>query len=162
MHDSSQCSVCRGLPVGGSLTDDEFFAFVARCREELAAKQSRFQERIAGAARWTYEMADRSLTIGDVRFGMTPVATFHAERNEWLWAWANDRFPHAAREASLLIQSLRDVTGFQVFVMPGIDASTRDAEDLAALAVHQLDAVGLFRCPTDDLVLYLAVHDEPI
>src|SRR5262249_18378839 len=76
MHDSSTCPICRGLPVGGSMSDDDFFAFLAACRDELAAKQAGFQQRIAGAPRWQYELADGSLTIGGTRFGMTPIGSF--------------------------------------------------------------------------------------
>ena len=159
MHDSSTCPVCRGLPVAGSMSDDEFFAFVAVCRDELAVKQSGFQQRIAGASRWQYEMADGSLTIGDKRFSMTPIGSFSPEYQTWLWAWANEDFPDAARVPARQIQELHGITGFKVFLEPGIGASSADAEDLAALAVHQLDAIGLFRCPSDGPMLYLAVHE---
>jgi hypothetical protein len=168
MHDSSTCPICRGLPVGGSMSDDEFFAFLAACREELAAKQARFQQRIAGAARWSYEMADCSLTIGYERFPMTPVGTHSPEYQTWLWAWANEDFPLVAREASRQLKSLHTLTGFRVFIDPGIEASSADAQDFAALAVHQLGAIGFFRSPSDGPTLYFAVHerasnsDEPV
>src|SRR5436853_525571 len=100
MHDAPTCPICRGLPVGGSMSDDEFFAFLAACREEVADKQARFQRRIAGAPRWSYELAAGSLTIGDTRFGMTPIGTFSPAHQSWLWAWANEDFPEAARGAS--------------------------------------------------------------
>ena len=49
MHDSSTCPICRGLPAGGAASsDEEFFAFLAACRDELAEKQDRFQQRFAG------------------------------------------------------------------------------------------------------------------
>ena len=160
MHDSSTCPVCRGLPVGGSMSDDEFFAFLAACRDELAAKQAGFQQRIAGASRWQYEMADGSLTVGDTRFGMTPIGSFSPQYQSWLWAWANEDFPEAARAASRRIQGLHAVTGFRVFLDPGIGASPEDAQDFTALAVHQLGAIGFFRCPSDGPVLYLAVHES--
>jgi hypothetical protein len=159
MHDSSTCPICRGLPAGGSMSDDEFFTFVATCRHELAAKQAGFQQRIAGGSRWNYEMAEGSLSIGDTRFGMTPIGTFSPEYQSWLWAWANEDFPAEARAASRRIQELHAVTGFRVFLDRGIGASPADAEDLVALAVHQLGALGLFRCPSDGSVLYLAVHE---
>jgi hypothetical protein len=159
MHDSSTCPICRGLPVDGSMSDEEFFAFLAACRDELADKQARFLSRIAGASRWQYEMADGSLTIGDTRFGMTPIGTFSPEHQSWLWAWANEDFPEAARAASRRIQGLHAVTGFRVFLDPGIGASAADAQDFVAVAVHQLGAIGFFRCPSDGPVLYLAVHE---
>jgi hypothetical protein len=160
MHDSSTCPICKGRPRDGAMSDDEFFDFLAACRDELADKQARFQERIAGAARWFYDMADCSLTIGTERFLMTPVGTHSPEYQSWLWAWANEDFPPVAREASRRLQSLHTITGFGVFLDPGIAASSGDAQDFAALAVHQLGAIGFFRSPSDGPTLYLAVHER--
>jgi hypothetical protein len=162
MHDASTCPVCRGLPVGGSMTDDEFFAFLARCREELASRQAAFLNRIHGATRWTYEMADGSLTIGETRFDMTVVGSYSREYGTWLWAWANDDLPEAARAASRRLQALRDTTGFRVFTDPGIEGTEADARDFTALAVHELGAIGCFRCDEGRRVLYLAVHEPPV
>jgi hypothetical protein len=156
MHDSMTCPICCGLPVGGSLSDEDFFA---TCRDELAEKQALFQERIRGAARWSYEMADCSLAVGSERFPMTPVGTHSSEYQSWLWAWANEDLPHVAREAARRLQGLHAVTGFRVFLDPGIGASSADAQDFAALAVHQLGAIGVFRSPSDGLTLFLAVHE---
>jgi Family of unknown function (DUF6882) len=106
MHDASACPICRGLPVGGSMSDEEFFGLVAVCRKELDEQQACFQQRISGASSWSFEMADCSLTIGRERFSMTPVGTHSQEYQTWLWAWANEEFPHAAREASTKLQAL--------------------------------------------------------
>lgn len=161
MHDSANCPICRGVPLGGSMSDDEFFAFVAACQDELAIKQASFQQRISQATRWQYEMADGSLTIGETRFGMTPIGSFSPSYQTWLWAWANDEFPETARAASRRIQALHSLTGFRVFLDPGIEALPDDAQTFAALAVHQLEAIGFFRCPSDGSApdLYLAVHE---
>jgi hypothetical protein len=159
MHDSSNCRICRGLPVVGSMSDEELFAFLAACRGELAEKQARFQQRIRGAARWSYELTDCSLTIGSERFPMTPVGTHSPEYQTWLWAWANEDFPPVAREASRHLQALYGVTGLRVFLDPGVGASSADAQDFAALAVHQLGAIGFFRSPSDGPTLYLAVGE---
>jgi hypothetical protein len=142
------------------MSDEEFFAFLTACRDELAEKQVRFQQRIAAAARWSYEMADCSLTIGAERFPMTPIGTHSPESQTWLWAWANEDFPPVAREASRRLQGLHGVTGFRVFLDSGIAASSADAQDFAALAVHQLGAIGFFRAPSDGPTLYLAVHER--
>jgi hypothetical protein len=142
------------------MTDEEFFAFLAACRDELADKQARFRPRMAGAARWNYDMADCSLTIGTERFPMTPVGTHSHEYQTWLWAWANEDFPPVAREASRRLQGLHAVTGFQVFLDPGVGASAADAQDFAALAVHHLGAIGFFRSPSDGATLYVAVQEQ--
>ena len=52
-------------------------------------------------------------------------------------------------------------TGFRVFIDEGIEASSMDAQDFTALAVHQLGAIGFFREASDSPALYLAVH-EPV
>jgi hypothetical protein len=143
------------------MSDEGFFDFLAACRDELADKQLRFQRRIAGAASWNYDLRDCSLTFGSARFPMTPVGTYSPEYETWLWAWANEEFPEIARVASREIQSLHSVTGFRVFIDPGIPASSDDAEDLTALAVHQLGAIGFFREASSSPTLYLAVHEQP-
>jgi hypothetical protein len=141
------------------MSDEEFLAFLSACREELAVKQAAFQARNAGASRWYYEMADRSLTIGNTRFTMTPIGSFSPKYESWLWAWANEDFPEVARTASRVIQGLYAVTGFRVFLDPDILASSADAQDFTAVAVHHLDAIGFLRCPSDGPVLYLAAHE---
>lgn len=141
------------------MSDEDFCAFLASCQEELAAKQVSFQQRIAGASRWQYEMANGSLTIDCARFGITPIGTFLPDEQSWLWAWANENFPEAGRSAARRIQNLYAVTGFRVFLDPGIRASLEDAQSFAALAVHQLGGIGFFRTPSESPVLYLAVHE---
>ena len=160
MHNSSTCEICHGLPVDGRMSDAEFFAFLDACRDELADKQLRFQQRIAGAESWNYDMQECSLTIGSERFRVTAVGTHSLEYQTWLWAWANDVFSDAVRAGSQQLQSLHTVTGFRVFIDEGIEASSADAQDFTALAVHQLGAIGFFRNTSDSTTLYLAVHEE--
>ena len=160
MHDSSQCPICRGQPSEGSLTDEEFFAFLQACRAELTAKQERFQERVARASRWQYELADGTLSLDGEIFPITAVGTHSAEHGTWLWAWANDSFPPQAREASRRIQALYDRTRFQVFLDEGMPAESIDAQDVTAMAIHELGAIGMYRVPRKDgPTLYLAVHE---
>lgn len=162
MHNSQNCPICCDIQAGSSLSDDQFFAFVDSCRRELESKQEIFQQRIAGQDRWYYDLADNSLTIGSMRFGITAIGTQHPKYETWLWAWANPDYPESAREASRRIQLLYATTGFQVFTSEGIDATSTDAQDLSAMAIHLLDSIGLFRCPSDGPILYLAVHETAI
>jgi hypothetical protein len=144
------------------MSDDAFYEFLGVCRGELTVKQTDFQKRIASAREWHFEIDEASLTFGDMRFDTTLIGTYSSEYQSWLWAWANEDFPEVARAASRQIQGLYDVTGFRVFLNEGIGASTEDAQDFTALAVHQLDAIGFFCCPSDDTgpALYLAVHER--
>jgi uncharacterized protein DUF6882 len=160
MHDSAACPVCRGKPIDGSMSDEAFAAFLNACRNELVEKQRRFQERIAGAERWHYDLETGSLIFDAQRFPMIPIGTHSPERQTWLWAWANQDFPDVARQASLQFQSLHAITGFGAFLDPGIDASSVDAQDFSALAIHISNAIGLFRAPTAGPTLYLTVLER--
>jgi hypothetical protein len=147
------------MPVGDSLSDAEFASFLASCRSESATKQQAFADATRSAPRWFYDMGDQSLTIENVIYDMTPIGTHSPTYHSWLWAWANEDFPQPARVASSRIRELHGTTGFRVFITPGISASTTDADDFAALAVHILEARAFFRYPSDGPTLYLAVHD---
>ena len=104
-------------------------------------------------------MADGSLTIGDTRFGMTPIGTYSTAYQSWLWAWANEEFPPAAKEAATRLRDLYAATGFRVFIGTGVRASPADAQDFVAMGIHQLGAIAMFKCPSDEPVLYLAVFE---
>lgn len=160
MHDSATCPVCSGAALGGSMSDEEFFSFLTACRQDLAGKQSRFAERIQTEARWHYDMATLRLTFGNRLFQFTPIGTFSPQHRTWLWAWANEDFPLGAREAARKLQDLHAVTGFRVFLDPGIAASAADADDFVAMALHLLDAEGFFRVPSSGPTLFLAVFSE--
>ena len=160
MHYSSQCPVCSASSSPGSMSDAEFFAFLNTCRHGLAEAQSQFQKRIIGEDQWFYDLADGKLTIGTQTFSITPIGTYNSEHKSWLWAWANDEFPPLALETSKRLTELHAITGFRVFLDPGISASENDAEDFVALAVHCLGAIGFFRTAAVP-VLFLAVHERP-
>ena len=139
------------------MSDDEFAVFLTTCRNELAGLQPAFQQRVQGGGQWFYDLADGTLRIGDQLFPMTPIGTHSAEHQSWLWAWANEEFPPHARETAKQLQSLSTLTGYRVFTSPGIGASADDAQDFAAMAVHCLGAIGVFRVPGAP-TLFLAVH----
>jgi hypothetical protein len=157
MHDSSTCPICSGLPSPDSFSDDEFFAFLDTCRKELDAKQAEFNALLAAETQWHYDLNTGRFSVGECVFPITAIGTHNENLQTWLWAWANDAFPPAAREASSAIRSLYNLTGFKVFDVPGINASSLDAQDFTAFAIHTLEAIGFYRCP-DEATLYLAVH----
>lgn len=153
--------MCGGHADGTSFSDEEFARFLIACRSELAAKQEALRSAIDGALRWSYDLEQGTLQIGPATFPMTVVGSYSETRKTWLWGWANEGLPEPAREASRALRGLYDLTGFAVFTDDGIEASSEDAQDLSAMAVHHLGAVALFRVPpeaSDESSLYLALH----
>ena len=139
------------------MTDDEFAAFLDSCRSELATKQTAFANSLPDDAEWFYDLDVDLLRIGAHEYRITAIGTHNQELQTWLWAWANDTFPESARSASSKIKSLFGITGFNVFTDDGINATSRDAQDLSACAIHVLGASGLYRCP-GEATLHLAVY----
>jgi len=140
------------------MSDQEFTAFADACRSELSALQNAFLRQLKRGADWFYDLNDCTLRIGDQIFSMTPIGTYSSEYRTWLWAWANEEFPSQAREASMRIQQLHSLTGFAVFLNQGTKATPIEAQDLVAMAVRCLGAIGFFRTSGEAPMLYLAVH----
>lgn len=160
MHDSRNCPVCGGLPVEGTMSDEQFAAFLNACRDELEQKQSLFWARVQSAQRWWFEAENATLSFDEHSFPITLIGTHSAVRQTWLWAWANECYSEQTRTASRRLQEIYRRTGFRVFLDPGMPASSSDAQDLAAFAVHELDAIGFYRCPSEDgPTLYVAIHE---
>lgn len=161
MHDSSHCPICRGQSINGSMTDEEFAAFLDACRAEGDAKQALFRERCGDRFQWCYDLAQGWLEIDSTRFPITLIGSYGHEYHTWLWAWANDEFTDQAREKSRSLQQLHTVTGFAVFADEGMNATEDDVLDLLSLSVHQLGAIGYYRILDGQRDFYLAVHESP-
>lgn len=156
MHDLSSCPLCQAAAIQGSMSDEEFRRYLTACRHELADKQSQFQRVLSQCQTWHYDLASCKINFNEKELHFVPIGTFSDSMNSWLWAWANPDFPEQARTLSRYLQSLHAMTGFQVFLDPGIKASRQDAEDFSALALHYLGGQGIFRAPGNP-DLYLSV-----
>jgi hypothetical protein len=140
------------------MTDMEFRALLDRCREELAAKQALFTADCISSAPYHYDLNQGVLAVGSERYASSLVGTRSITNGTWLWGWANDSFSDSVRQAASRAKSLYDVTGFRVFIDPGVHASKQDAEDFTALTVHAIDAIGFWRYAGEDNEMYLAVE----
>lgn len=139
------------------MTDEQFQAFVLSCHAELTEKQPSFVQCLTPSGQWFYDLAALTITFQEATRRAVPIGSYSPHNGSWLWAWANEDFPPLAREASSAIQGLHETTGFQVFRDPGFPVLPEEVNDLIAMSIHQLNAVGFFRSPTDGPTLYLAV-----
>ena len=141
------------------MTDEAFHDLLSQCRAELQSKQDAFIDSVQQGQWWHYDLDQETLSIGSQTFRITVIGSFDNEDQSWLWAWANDSFPQAARDSSAKIKQLHESTRFQVFLDAGTDATSADAQDLSALAIHWLGADGLFRVPgKEGPTMYFAVY----
>ncbi len=142
------------------MTDDQFMQFIANCHRELSDKQSTFWPMISESKHWQYELGDCSIQFDDSSYPIVPIGTFHQAHGTWMWAWAHTEFPEAARSRSQEIQRLKDSTGFHIFLDAAFPVQPEEVNDIVALSIHQLDAIGFFVSRSDEPTLYLAVMSK--
>ena len=137
----------------GDATDRAFDALLAHSMQVYAAQQSKMAATMAAYTQWTVndDMSELQLTPADGahatrRFRSVPVCTYLPEAQDFAWAWANDSlFTAAQREAAQALQSLADVTGYSIFRRPHFGATPQELDQLCALALHQLQGLGVFK-----------------
>lgn len=116
---------------------------------------------IATSGTWFYDLEECTLTLGDTKFDATPIGTYSAISSTWLWAWANTDMPANAIARSEKLKCLHELTGWEVFQNPGAHVSVDKLQIFNLLAVHILDAVGLFQDgEAGEPVLYLAINER--
>ena len=91
-----------------------------------------------------------------VILGKVRVILFSRKSETWRWAWANEHIPPEMRQKAKKLNELCASTGLAIFHQENAfkidEASTWE---LAAIAVKHLGAVGCYRAPASDGVLYV-------
>lgn len=142
------------------MSNEQFKAFMEACRVELEEKQTEFFSRFADDVAWSFDIDQATIRLNDHVFPVTPIGSFSEPHETWLWGWANESFPDAARNTSRQLQSLYKLTGFRVFADEGINATSSEAQDLATIAIHELGAAAEFRYQENGLMTYIAVRND--
>ncbi|MFK7699820.1 DUF6882 domain-containing protein [Pseudomonas caspiana] len=91
------------------------------------------------------------------------IGSFAPKRLSWKWAWSNPTVLEESRERVLPIKELQAILGVGLFG----DEEAFSIEDeamaweLAAIAVHHLNALGCYRAPTppDGPTIFLAITE---
>jgi hypothetical protein len=112
--------------------------------------------------RWDYDQSTGTLTfsdggvarlVADIEF----IGSVSATGGTWLWAWAN--FHNEAQVVSR-IPAVRDhgeKNGFLHLTVPLWRGGETDGWELSGVAAKVLSAKGVYRVPTDDGFLYMAL-----
>jgi hypothetical protein len=112
--------------------------------------------------RWDYDQTQGTLTfshegapkvVADIEF----IGSVSKASGTWLWAWAN--FSNHAK-VSTRIPALREwgeVQGFLPLTVPLWNADVTDGWELSGVAAQVLGARGVYRAPTDNGYLFMAL-----
>lgn len=157
------CHECYELARGASLAGFEeeeseaWRSFVMNCMEELQVKQDRLEREhsISQYKRWDWDQRSAELVFSN---GGVPgviattefVGSVSMESGTWLWSWANPYVHESVRSRIEAVYELGESKDFPYLTVPEWPAETVDGWEMAAVAAHVLDALGVYRGPDGD------------
>jgi hypothetical protein len=134
------------------MTEQELQAYTERCGAELEEKQKALKERYRLSGRDPYALDLDKMVLHikkedgeELSFSVVLIGSLAPVSRNWLWAWANESLSEKVRDRSASLKALYKETGFDIFRADTFKADTGLAQDLSALAIHHLDAEGLYR-----------------
>jgi len=141
-------------------------AFVDLCHGELQIKQDQLIARYALGkhSRWDWDQARGELVfssggipavIAKIQF----VGSISTRSNTWLWSWANPRVMASVRDGMIAVRDFGRENDYPHLVVPKWSADEADGWEMAAIALHVLDAPGVYRSPGDNGVTFLVMTD---
>lgn len=145
-------------------TRDAWIDTVAACHGMLAESQARLTADYGLSAheRWDYDQGSGTLTfsnggvpavVADVEF----IGSLSKTSGTWRWSWANfSLHPQVVGRISAVRQYGLD-NGFAPLVVPQWKADVVDGWEQAGVAAYVLHAQGVYRAPTDNGYLFMAI-----
>ena len=137
---------------------------VTACHERLSERQALLTatHKLATHERWDYDQESATLTfsnagvpavVADVEF----IGSISNTSGTWRWSWANFHLhPNVVGRISAVREYGRE-HHFAPLVVPQWKADVVDAWELAGVAAYVLEAQGVYRAPTDNGYLFMAI-----
>lgn len=137
---------------------------VTACHERLSERQALLSatHKLAAHERWDYDQESATLTfsnagvpavVADVEF----IGSISNTSGTWRWSWANFHLhPNVVGRISAVREYGRE-HHFAPLVVPQWKADVVDAWELAGVAAYVLEAQGVYRAPTDNGYLFMAI-----
>jgi uncharacterized protein YjbI with pentapeptide repeats len=144
------------------MTDAEFERFVRVCQDELRQKQERIAELLLFEIRVDFPGLRLLYMAGDALFvdaAFVPIGSRGLQSNTWMWAWANPGTAGTDAAAMTRLREFGSKTGRPAFssAQP-LAATDGDAWVYAAIACHELAAIGVARITANDSDWFLLIR----
>lgn len=166
------CNHCYATKIAASvdyLTGSEQASWedtICTCHEALHAKQDALdaQYTLGRHKRWDYDQETASLVfsndgvpaiVADVEF----IGSISTQSNTWRWAWANFNNLPNVRSRIAAVRDFGEEQGYPRLTVPQWAAEEVDGWEMAGIAVHVLGARGVYRVPSDNGFLFMAITD---
>jgi hypothetical protein len=152
---------------GADSTDVSFDARLARAMDELHRKQASFAKRVEAHPQWQVDESDSVLTLtgldkSQLEFAIFPLATYLPNKQNFAWAWTNDRFPLAVRDKAAVAKDLSSVTGYTVFLQPSLRATPEEVDELASMVLEHVQGVALWKIKDEDIWHVYIIEKEAV
>ena len=149
------------------MNDKKFDAFLNECYEELIKKQDSLMKKynLGKYDEYWFDQETEVIqfkTDGKVglEFYFTSIGSWSGKSNSWMWAWANESVTEELRTKSATIKELAGITGRDFFEKEAFEADEVRAHELTSMAVHHLNALGMYIAPSKDLKIFIALIKE--
>ncbi|MDR2188600.1 MAG: hypothetical protein LBE62_11220 [Azonexus sp.] len=145
---------------------DSWKQMLTECHQQLSAKQELLKNQfsLSRHKRWDYDQETGLLTFSNdgipaVIANIEMIGSISSITDTWLWSWANFHFLPNVRTRIVAVRDLGEASDFPRLTVPKWYADTVDGWEMSAIATHVLDAQGVYRAPTDNGFLFMAMSD---
>lgn len=150
-------------------SEDKFETLLETAMAALKIKQENLSRdySLGDMGRWWLDQETATIQFFDEHDQLTveaqviSIGSFAPKHSSWMWAWTNPTVPAELRQKALPLKDLQAITGVDLFAFD--QAFTLEGEamawELAAFAVHHLNALGCYRAPSppDGPTIFLAI-----
>src|SRR3990167_8563773 len=160
------CSHCyENIREKNWLQNDEVFHELIRSSfEYIEPKQKHFLEKykVGEHERWDwYQEAGKLIFThkgepqveADVHFS----GTFSSKSETWMWAWANESLDEKIKASSRNVKVMGEELGLKQLVAGRWPATEVDGWEMTSVLAKNLNAIGVYRTPSDDGFTYMVV-----
>jgi hypothetical protein len=146
------------------MDEKQFEEFRIKCYDELINKQNTLIKEYDLGSFDEYWLDQTTETLQfknegkvELEFPIIEIGSWSANKNTWMWAWANNSVTDSLRKKAERLKELTKITNNLAFETEAFEAEEIIAHELTALAVHHFDAIGMYIAPFETLKVFLAL-----
>jgi len=83
--------------------------------------------------------------------------TYSTQSNTWMWAWANESLDEKVKSSSRDVRAMGEKLGLKQLVAGRYAATEVDGWEMTSVLAKHLNAIGVYRTPSDTGFTYMAV-----
>jgi hypothetical protein len=153
----------------GALEGEElarWSAFATRCHDEFLARQEALEAEFSldDQEGWSWDQEKGELTFSSdgipaVIAKVDFIGSFSSQSDTWLWSWANFHLPENARRRMEEVRGFGEEERFPRLTVPKWAARELDGWVMSAIAVHVLEARGVYCNPGGNVTGFFLIWD---